>query len=185
MLRATAKLSTTIFYIPLVTTVVKLFDCSGTWGIADWQCFSGIHLFLSLIATVVILAFSTFAFIGACTAAGVSSIRDYYILGLGPGCSHSCGNFKLNSLPVSNLPLVQAAAYALSPCLPVTCKCSCGLLLHAGPSLYQSVCQGPWSRGYGHQGPGIDAVCDVRSGGHIRAVHSAGAYLVRLPILVR
>jgi hypothetical protein len=66
VLRATAKLSTTIFYIPLVTTVVKLFDCSGTWGIANWQCFSGVHLTLVVIAAIVILAFSAFAFIGAC-----------------------------------------------------------------------------------------------------------------------
>ena len=65
VLRATAKLSTTIFYIPLVTTVVHLFDCHGTWGVVPWKCYTGVHLTTSIIAGVVILAFSAFSFIGA------------------------------------------------------------------------------------------------------------------------
>jgi hypothetical protein len=65
VLRATAKLSTTIFYIPLVTTVVHLFDCHGTWGVVSWKCYTGVHLVTSIIAGVVILAFSAFSFIGA------------------------------------------------------------------------------------------------------------------------
>ncbi len=67
VLRATAKLSTTIFYIPLVTTVVRLFDCvpGDPWDMATFlQCFQGVHLVLCIISIVVILAFSVFSFIG-------------------------------------------------------------------------------------------------------------------------
>ncbi len=70
VLRATAKLSTTIFYIPLVSSVMHLFNCvpGDVWDVEDtWQCYSGVHLVMSIISIVVILCFSLFAFIGECS----------------------------------------------------------------------------------------------------------------------
>ncbi len=64
VLRATAKLSTTILYIPLVSTVVQLFNCHSTWAATGWTCYSGPHLVLAAIASVVIFCFSVFAFVG-------------------------------------------------------------------------------------------------------------------------
>jgi hypothetical protein len=68
-LRATSKLSTTIFYIPLVTTVVHLFNCKqgGKWDTVNtWQCYQGPHLALCIIAVPIVVGFSVFAILGPC-----------------------------------------------------------------------------------------------------------------------
>ncbi len=64
VLRATAKLSTTVLYIPLVTVVAEVFDCSGTWSAAPWPCYRTTHLALCIIASVIVAGFSVFAFAG-------------------------------------------------------------------------------------------------------------------------
>ncbi len=67
VLRATAKLSTTILYIPLVTTVVQLFNCNtqtNKWEVTGWTCYTGVHLVIAIIAAVAILCFSVFSFAG-------------------------------------------------------------------------------------------------------------------------
>jgi hypothetical protein len=66
VLRATATLSTTVMFIPLVTTVVQLFNCHGTWGtVPSWQCFTSTHLAFCVVGAATILCFSVFSFVGA------------------------------------------------------------------------------------------------------------------------
>jgi hypothetical protein len=68
VLRATARLSTTILYIPLMTSVVEVFNCRGTWAATGWTCFAGPHSVLCILAGTVAVCFSFFAFVGAFTA---------------------------------------------------------------------------------------------------------------------
>ncbi len=71
MLRATAKLSTSILYIPLVSTVVRLFNCKGTWTETGLQCFTGVHLIVCIISAVIIACFSFFSFVGGSTCGAI------------------------------------------------------------------------------------------------------------------
>jgi hypothetical protein len=67
VLRATATLSTTVMFIPLVTTVVQLFNCRGTWGtVPSWQCFTSTHLMFCIVGAATIICFSAFSFVGTC-----------------------------------------------------------------------------------------------------------------------
>ena len=64
VLRATARLSTTLLYIPLMYTVVEVFNCKGEWAATGWACFTGAHAVLSVGAVVIAVCFSFFAFVG-------------------------------------------------------------------------------------------------------------------------
>ena len=64
VLRSVATLSTTIMYIPLVSTVIGVYNCSNTWEMTGWTCFAGAHLALAVGTAVVILTFSCFSFVG-------------------------------------------------------------------------------------------------------------------------
>ena len=68
VLRAVATLSTTIMYIPLVSTIIEVFNCKETWEITGWSCYTGIHLAVSVITAFVVFAFSIFSFVGASRA---------------------------------------------------------------------------------------------------------------------
>ncbi len=61
-----AKLSTTILYIPLVSTTLEMFNCVDTWQLTGWECFTGMHMLAVVVAGVVTgtLCFSIFSFIG-------------------------------------------------------------------------------------------------------------------------
>ena len=64
VLRAVATLSTTIMYIPLVSTIIEVFNCKETWDITGWPCYTGIHLAVSVTAAIVAFGFSIFSFVG-------------------------------------------------------------------------------------------------------------------------
>ena len=77
-LRAVAKLSTTILYIPLVSTTLELFNCVDTWELTGWHCYSGVHLVAVAVAATVTLAFSIFSFIGTCFLGLRTSLQQMY-----------------------------------------------------------------------------------------------------------
>ena len=73
VLRSVATLSTTIMYIPLVSTVIGVYNCSDTWEMTGWTCYAGAHLVLAIGSAVVILSFSCFSFVGTTsTMSGVN-----------------------------------------------------------------------------------------------------------------
>ena len=66
VLRAVATLSTTVLFIPLISTAVRVFDCDGQWSLTGGDCFVGVHLAFVIITAIVMTSFSFFSFLGAC-----------------------------------------------------------------------------------------------------------------------
>ena len=122
VLRMTALLSTTGFFMPLEKSMLQVYVCVDTWLGTSYKCFQGLHLLLTVLSTTIALSLALFAFIGPCRAAPPPHLSD------------------INGL-IAN-PLNDSTSVKVSP-VTDDFLCSNGVLFRPRPSIARVYRQAP------------------------------------------
>jgi hypothetical protein len=64
VLRHATRLSTSVLFVPLLTNLLRPFDCEGTWLDSGFTCFQSTHLALTLLGLLCAIGLTLFAVIG-------------------------------------------------------------------------------------------------------------------------